>query len=445
MKPIVFSLMLSLIFVCGCQNSDEGSPASPPQQRQAPPAKAISQQPSAPLKALATQRLLMAPMTPQLVELPTAALSTWRTFQAQKPVLILLSQDPLLAPVPAELREEVSQLILGASPEQIDAGTDTTGPNPLLLPSMAVDAALEADLFSRVVWVLPSKSGADQLDLSLFQQQLLDLGAVDEAEATSFATTAPGVFSGMVRSTPFQAVHLDALPALDEPVVLHIDVSYFAPLYQGEIKTPLYPLLGRIHGTLRDTQWQVLGVTISSANLDGGIPLASRFLTNDIARLYREPDLLDAPLPKSWDLRARALYLENFFKKEEVRKLYEDMEAEAPEDPSIKYALYQVLRQFKEGDHALVKLNQAVALDPVYALEYLELANVAKEQNLADQVQRMLMLAVAAQPENVWLQLQLVGQLKANGQEEEADKLLTTLREQPWSPVYYPEMVKPLE
>ncbi|PLX78306.1 MAG: hypothetical protein C0614_08685 [Desulfuromonas sp.] len=453
---LITLILATMILVSGCENQT-GAPEkkeaiAEPKQTVQNQQKAVEVKEPSETQTVDKQQdspstitLLEQSLQPNLVELATGALPTWRKFRKEKPALVLFSQDPLLAPIPDELRAEVVELLLHGPSEQLKTRLDTTGPNPLLLPSMAVDAALEAGLFSRVVWVLPSKSGADQLDLSVFQSQLLDLGAVDQAEATSFTTTAPGVFSGMVRNIPFQAVHIDALPPLSSPIILHFDMTFVAPLYKGEIKTPLYTLLGQLHNTLRAQQWQALAVTVSAANLNGAIPLTSRFVASDISRFYQQPELLDAPLPSQWDKHGRALYLENFFKKEEVRKLYEEMETDNPEDPAVKYALYQVLRQFKEGDHALAKLNQAVALDPVYALEFLELANVAKEQNLTEQVQRMLMLAIAAQPENVWLQLQLVGQLKATGQEEEAEKLLQALREKPWSPVYYPEMVKQLE
>ncbi len=442
MKQIFLGLILGLIFVCGCQKSEEGSPATPPPQRQIPPAKATSPQPAA---ALNTTALLRNPIQPTLVELPTAALPVWREARGNKPALVFLSQDPFLAPIPEQVRAEALNLVQDGTKQEMLTRVATPAADPLLLPSMALSAALEAGFFSRVVWVLPSKGGIDELQLKTFQEQLLGLGAVDQAEAASFTQTVPGTFAGTVRGVPFQAVHLDALPAIEAPIVLHLDLSYFLPLYQGEIKTPLYPLLAKTHLALRDKQWQAVAVTLSASNLNGVIPLASRFVAADAALIYREPGVLDGAMPPDWDTRARALYLENFFKKEEVRVLYEEMEQRLPKDASVKYALYQVLRQFKEGDKALVKLQEAVKLDKVYALEYLALADVAKEQNLPAQVQRMLTLANEAFPGNVFMQLRMAGFLKASGHAEMAEKLLADLRKQSWSAIYYPDMAKQLE
>jgi len=435
MKSLLVILGLALTVFCGCENK----PTTPAEQSQPTKTAKIEQSP------LQASPLLQASIEPRVVELPTAALPVWRDARENKPVLVLLSQDPFLAPIPDQLRAEALKLLQEAPQKEILARVATQAADPLLLPSMAVSAALEAGFFSRVVWVLPSKKAIDELQLKTFQEQLLGLGAVDQAEAASFTQTVPGTFAGTVRGVPFQAVHIDALPAIEAPIVLHLDLSYFVPLYQGEVKTPLYPLLAKTHLTLRDKQWQGVVVTISASNLSGAIPLTSRFVAADVARIYREPGVLDGAMPADWDARARALYLENFFKKEEVRTIYEEMEKKAPNDPSVKYALYQILRQFKEGDKALNYLAQAVKLDRVYALEYLTLADLAQEQNLPAQVQRMLMLANEALPDNVFLQLRLAGFLKANGQAEMTEKLLVELRKQPWSPTYYPDMAKQLE
>ncbi|MDT8442156.1 MAG: hypothetical protein RQ723_10890 [Desulfuromonadales bacterium] len=456
MKPFILFLCLTLALLTGCER-DTAQPQQIPEKplQQAPVATdgPIGREPAvAPAAEIedirpefAAVRLLHDPAETILVELPTAALPFWRQKKESAPALVLLSQDPLLAPIPPALEQEVLQLLHDGTDAEILTRTAKPVADPLLLPSMAVSAAQRARLFSQVIWILPSKQAAEQLDLEIFLGQMLDLGAIDSAEADSFNETGLGMFAGVVGGLPFQAVHLDALPELTRPVVVHFDPSFLKPLYRGEIKTPLYPLLAELLGKLRDRNWQTVGASVSRSSLNGSIPLPSRFVSVDVARLFEEPRLFEADMPRTWDLRARALYLENFLKKEEVRELYEEMEARTPEDPSVKYALYQVLRQFKEVNAAMVKLDEAVRLDPVYALEYLSLAEIANEKNLVDQVERMLRLAVSAMPDHPFLQLRLAGYLQTTGQDEEAEKLLTKLREKPWSPVYYPDMVKQLD
>lgn len=435
MKRLLLLSFVFLILLPGCKDKPEtatgtGGAVKAEQPRPTP---------------LPTVHLLQQPLEPTVVELPTDALPTWRETSGNKSVLVLLSQDPLLAPLPAQLHDDTLQLVNTGSRKDFAARATPFTASPLLLPSMAVSAAIEAGYFSRVVWVLPAKVAVGEMSLETFRQQLRGLGAIDEAEAASFVQDTPGVFSGKVRGLPFQAVHPDALPTIAEPVVLHLDLSFFQPLYSGEIKTPLYPLLLQTLDRLRQKNWQAAAATLSFSNLSGQIPLASRFVGLELPLFFRDPTLFDKPLPTNLDLRARALYLENFFKKEEVRELYLKMEQAAPDDPSVKYALYGMARQFKEGDKALDYLRQAVKLDPVYAMEYLFLAELAKEQQLPEQVLRMVILARDAFPDNPFLQLHVAEQMLALGQRDHAVKLLQELEKLPWSPIYYPEIPEHLK
>jgi len=227
--------------------------------------------------------------------------------------------------------------------------------------------------------------------------------------------------------------------------VLHIDLSYFSPLYKGEIKTPLYPLLGQTLQQLRALGMTAGAVTLSRSNLDGGLPLETRFIGGDLAELFRRPELLDAPMPESWDRRSRTLYLANFFQKERIRELLEEMRRDAPEDASVSFALYQVLRQFREGSAALAELDRAVTLDPVYGREYLDLVPVALDKDQPDEALRMLDLAAKVFPDDPFIPLDRVGLLLRSGRGREGRDLLRRLQKLPWSPIYYPDMFQRLE
>jgi len=435
MRSIILFLTLVSLGLGGCKDQPQTTPSgdragSPVQSAEAPPSPHL---------------LLNAPADPTVVELPSQALPVWRQFRSSQPVLVLLSQDPLLARIPGALHNEALSLVRSGSKEEFAAGTDIMSANPLLMPSMALSAALESGCFSRIVWVLPPTETIEELSVETFRKQLQELGAIDEEEAASFSAVAAGSFAGTVRGVRFEAAHPDALPDISEPVVLHIDLSFFQPLYKGEVKTPLYPLLAQTLTPLRQEQWQCLAATISLSNLDGRIPLASRFAGKDISAFFRDPTIFDQSLPEYWDLRTRALYLENFFKKEEVRELYLKMAQKEPGDSSAKYALYAIARQFKEVDQAMGYLQGAVKLDRAYALEYLNLADLAREKGLYDQVTRMLDLAHNAFPDNPFVTLTLAEHLFATGQPQAAEPLLKKLQGLKWSEVYYPKIPGHLE
>ncbi len=382
-------------------------------------------------------KLLHQPLEPLLVELPGAAIPTWRESRAAKPALVLLSADPFLRPLPATLETDILQLVARGRAETWHQKATPQIADPLLLPQMTVTAALKAGLFSELIWVIPTTEEAQSLSVKTFAKQLSDYGALTPEEAAEVRFI-DGVFTGTVYDTPFRAAPLAQLPTLAGPMVMHIDVSYFQPLYKGEIKTPLFPLIHDTLATLREKRFEVEAVTLSRSNLDGRLPLEVRFVGDAVATLLRSPEMLDQPLPVNWKRRADALYLGNFFQKEKVRELYLAMEQDAPRDASVQFDLYQIARQFKEGEKALAYLKRAVALDPVYGLEYMNLAPMATEKNRPEEALRMLDLAIQIFPEFPLLRLEKARYLINLKEYERARGIIDDLQTLKHSAVYYP-------
>lgn len=427
-----YLLFLLLLCLCACdpQRQESGAPATA----------------TAPVAASAAGSftpLLKESVEPLLVEAPGEALAAWRPRGEERPALLLLANDPFLRPLPPGLTDEILALARSANPDELRRRGTARVPDPLLLPEMTVTAALRAGFFSRLIWVLPL-AAEGEMNLDTLRGQLREYGALTEEEAAALRPDGGGV-SGTAQGLPLRIVPLAALTVPAEPVMLHIDLSYFSPLYKGEIKTPLYPLLGRTLQRLRTLNLSVGAVTISRSNLDGGLPLETRFIADDLAELFRRPELLDSPLPELWDRRSRTLYLANFFQKERIRDLLEEMRQEAPEDASVAYALYQVLRQFREGSAALAELDRAVALDPVYGREYLDLVPVALDKDQPDEALHMLDLAAKVFPDDPFIPVDRVGLLLRSGCGREGRDLLRRLQKLPWSPIYYPDMLQRLE
>lgn len=464
MRPIVV-LIFSALLLSACNSREEAkapaakvgqstlpaapappeNPAPPPPQSASPPAKSVGNAKvptlaaQAPPQAVRTSRFLKDPLTPELVEYPTAALPVWRQYREVRPTLVLLSNDPCLQPVPAALKGEVGRLIATGSTESLRSRTRPWAPDPLLMPSMAVDAALQGGFFGKVIWVLPTEAAREKLSTEAFKRQLLEFGAIDEKEAASLKLK-DGIFSATIRGVPWAAVPISEFKGIKEPAVIHIDLSFLKPLYRNEIKTPLHPLVGNVFRTLQGAKLQTCAVTISLSQMSRQVPLDTRFLGPTMAALVSKPAILDGKLPLSWDRRGQIFYLQNFFEKERVSKLALAMEKDDPKDPSVHYTLYQSYREMKDGDKALAALDRAVALDKAYALEYVELTEVAKSKGRPDEALRMFALAEKALPDNPFITLEKARFLISVGKGKEALPLIARLKNVPWSPVYQPQM-----
>ena len=392
-----------------------------------------------PQQRAAAVDLLNEPAELEIFESTAEALASWRRFRAERPALLLLANNPHLVPVPEELRKPAAILIDNAPPSSLAEATTDRSPAPLLFPGMAIDAALRNGWFRELVWALPLRDPAQELSLEKFSEQLTQARLADPRDMATL-TLADRVFQGRLLETPFTAAALPLLQDLPQPVVVHIDLGYFQPLYKNEIATPLFDILHNTLATLRKMHLKVLAVTFSYGHRDNRTALDVRFIGDILAWLIEDPARIDAPVPALWNRQRDALYLANFFQKEQVRELHLAQEQEAPEAAWVKFNLYRSAAEHKEGDQALAYLARAVELNPMFALEYFALSDLAYERQRPEEALRMLQLAATAFPNDPFIKLQMAELAAEMGEKETALHLLNALRNLSWSEVYYPQM-----
>ncbi len=382
--------------------------------------------------------LLQEPTEVHVFETTAEALTIWRRAANDKPTLLLLSNNPHLNPVPEPLRQKSAILVNNAKIENIRLATTDRNPSPLMLPGMAVDIALRSGWFSELAWALPLRDAAQELDLEKFKAQLSSSGIADTRE-TETMTLNKRLLSGNLRGTPFRAAALPLLK-LNGPVIVHIDLSYFQPIYKNEISTPLLDIIFQTIQTLKKMNLNTLAVTFSYGHLDSQIALDVRFIGDIVAHLIEDPTRLDQDIPLNWQRQRDSLYLANFFQKDKIRELFEAQEKDEPDAAYVKFNLYRSAADHKEGAKALDYLSQAVALDPVYALEYFELSNMAYNKQRPDEALRMLELAAEVFHKDPFLKLQMAMLANELGEKEKALELLNKVRNLTWSEIFYPHM-----
>ena len=422
---IVLCIIVALLMI-GCPQEESPGPVAGPLI----PTQARDPKPS----------LLLQETVPlQRFELAGQALSVWRQYSSRKPTLLLLSNDPMLLRTPDEVWPEVARVVALGDVAALKRAVTTEGSSPLLLPAMTVDAALRSGWFGSLVWSLPLTDLVQGLDLANLSKQLLDNRLLNDQEVATL-NLSNHVIKGQVRDTPLLMGALSHLPEISEPVILHIDQSYFQKLYKNEIATPLIPLVIETLKILRDKKIPVLAVTFDYGNLAERISLDVRFLGEIIAELVVRPESLDEPLLKNWQRQGDILYLNNFFQKGKVMEAALAMESEAPDSAWVKFALYRAAAGNQQGNEALRYLAEAVDRDNAYALEYLSLSKMAYDKGRPDEAMRMLTLAGKALPDNPFIKLDMA-QLALNMEDKKtALHLVEPLQQLEWSTVYFPEM-----
>ncbi|WP_020674952.1 hypothetical protein [Geopsychrobacter electrodiphilus] len=411
------------------------------------PSQAATNSPGhvAPLGSHPTSQVMRQSIDPVRLELPSQAPQIWRSYQQEKPALVLFSEHPFLEPIPPELHQSVAKLINQGSAAEFRLHDSLQRAEPLLLPSQTLTAALDQHLFSEVVWYFPAQGKLADFKAENFRKLMSKAGFLTSAEAEKLHLVDEGILVGEVRHTPLRIMHpLAALPAIKHPVILHVDLGYFRGLFKNEISTPVYDLLQETVQLLRDSEWQCLAVTLSYSNEGGNYALATRFLISDLARLLKQPALLDGKMPESWINRKNAMFSQNFFQEKNAKELIQKNADSAPEDPTVQYDLYQLLIQSGKNQAAFAQLDKVVKLDPGYAEEYLALAETGLKNKWDKQTLTLLDKAMAAIPQDPLIPLQKAELLLKLKRPAEAMKIYTDLAKRTWSAVYYPEMANHL-
>lgn len=431
-RPAVLYFFL-LLLLWGCD--------TPPPMQQVEPAPSKSQGATA---QATTQGIFDHSLEPQLVELTTGALPIWRKFSEQKPALVLMSFGPFLKPIPVELKQRATELVLQGSREYFDRHGSFFRADPVILPNQALSAAVDADLFSKIYWVFPTKNSPEALSLDKFRTQMLEAKFLSKAEVDEL-TLKDATFSGRLRGMPFSASpHLN-VASIQEPLVLHIDLSYFQGLYNNEIKTPLYDLIHKAARSLDQSGWEPLSTTLSYSTLEGDIALETRFVMSNLAEVLADPSLLAAEaMPPAWALRAQALYAADMFTESKKLELYRQAAKLAPADPTALYDLFQSYLQSKKIDKALVALDRAITLDPGYGAAYLAIANLALQDGNLAATQRFLEKAAALYPLNPFVNFGRSELLLQSGAKGDALTVIDQLLNLDWSPIYHPDMLQVL-
>lgn len=383
--------------------------------------------------------LLHDPLGAALVESPAEAIPEWRQDLGSKPALLLFSQNPFLAPIPDAVRSAALDLGRSGHRDDFRRWVGNRLADPLLLPEMSLSLALAGELFSELIWVLPQGALDEHITIDRFRETLVETGTASAEEASAFMVSG-NEFHGTLRQIPVRVVPHRQLQSLAGPVFVHFDLSFFKALYVNEIKTPLYPLVHQLLDELGEHRVRTLGVSISLGSLSGATSLQVRFVGDLLARRLANPKVLGEALSGNDALRHEALYLANFFQKERRLELIRRMDTAASGDAAVKYDLFHAYAENKQGNNALAALAEAVALDPVYAGEYLDLAEQALEKNRPDAALRMLDLAVAAMPDNPFIAIRKAEILLQTGHGEALGPVLDRLMQLPWSELYYPNI-----
>lgn len=378
-----------------------------------------------------------------LVEFPGEAVPAWRSRGAP-PMLVLLSADPFLEPLPKDTgaAEELFEM---ADQAELARKVRFAISDPVLLPTQTVRMALRGGVLSGLTWILPLPV-VDQkpLDKEALRKWILSHSQFRDEEKSTLRVTSDGLV-GLVEGRPFRATVLSEFNGEPGPSQLHVDLSYYQTLYRNEIKTPLYQLLQSSVQQLLQHLPGRQSVTISSATANGDVPMTLRFLGPTLKTLFAEPTFLQQGLNEEWNRRRDMLYLVNFQQIDKIVALAKSNVAALPDDATTHFDLYYAYKLQKNLPLADAALARACELDSGYGYEYRNLAVQALDRADSAAAIEYLRQALAIDGGNAFHKLDLARVLLDAGEVDGARTLLQELQALSWSKVYYPAMPSDLD
>ena len=87
------------------------------------------------------------------------------------------------------MTKKTTILISNANAKSLALATTDRNPAPLILPGMAVDAALRNGWFKELAWALPLRDPAQEVNLEKFTEQMKQARLADDEEISSIAET----------------------------------------------------------------------------------------------------------------------------------------------------------------------------------------------------------------------------------------------------------------
>ncbi len=358
-----------------------------------------------PLTAVAEkpfQLLFTDPVISHKVEADTEALFYWRELADSRPSLILLSSSPLLQPVPDPAKQKARKLIENASLDKIRERAVDPVSDPLLFPGSSLTMALDLDWFSEVLWIVPIKPETSFPTLAQFIQSV-ENSPLEELLDLENLTLEKQCISSKIKNIPIRICSLADPIEVTQPAIFHAELSYFQGLHINPIKTPIFQTLLEQAASIRDQKWPIKMATLSSGNVQGSISLDVRFLTDSLMQLIDNPQSLNEETEQLGSGIDSALYTESMFLSAGAHDIFLSLKKNYPDNPHLNYLLYKSYSRTKNGGMALKSLSEAVASDPVYALEYFILHDRAREKGQPTAALAMLNHAETAFPDNPFI------------------------------------------
>jgi Tfp pilus assembly protein PilF len=334
------------------------------------------------------------PPRTSFVEAPQQALELWSRHGLRHKTLVLLSERAGITPFDKQTTARVIELMQNSGWDRLLSRDYPTPVRYPVTPQNFLYIAHEAGIIDKVYWVPPTKVSVGSEPLDKFKDFLGESG-VPKVDLAGLKQTKDSI-QGKMGGVPVFIYSLKDLPRIKEDALLMIDISFFPPLYENEVKTPLLDLFGGTMNTLGGK-----GIPVSEAVVSYStdiVTIEHRFLGGYAGTFLLNPEKLKDGPPQTWALRSQAMYNETFFQTDDVLQSYVDAVKLDPGDASLRFALAKTFFSNKDLEGLRKEMEQAVGLDKGYYPAYIDFADYFHTNGMDKDAEYFLIRAAEANP-----------------------------------------------
>lgn len=307
-----------------------------------------------------------------LLEQDSHNISYWASKKAKGRILVRLSSIEGLVPLKKDTLESVKALVDKGDYDALLAAGDSNYKFGLFSSDNTAYLAYNLGIANEVYWVVPLFSSITETDLAGFKEYLKNKMPQQAGEIDALKLSGQMV-NGVISGVPVKIVALEDLPVMDKPVILEMDNTFLAGMYQDEKRTRVLQFISGFFAKLKEAGISSDMVSISASTENGLVPLKYRFMAKYLSEILSNPDMVNGPPPALWKERAEALKIEQKSIKDAV-PVYRKITTDYPQDADSHYDLSRAYFELGKLDACKDELASAVKLDPGYSRAYSDYA-----------------------------------------------------------------------
>jgi tetratricopeptide (TPR) repeat protein len=344
------------------------------------------------------------------------ALAHWARQGIRDAVLVNLDAHDDMRVIP-DSRISLLRLLYEQDAADLLSHARTGGESSLYHVGNFIYAASRLGIVGKVFWVIPF-SYFEEPDPDVALREFLRRYAFPEEDIRSFHLK-DGLFQGLFQGIPLVICDVHALPEVDSPLILSVDVDFFPPFARArgmDLTTAVYSVVGELF----KKEYRVKDAFVAYS-VNGGYLSPLHRWAGDLCRgLLEQPERIRVP-PSSrfhWKQRAETLYEED--KAEALLNVSLNALERLPGDPGLKlYAAFGSLG-LGDTDRAYFHAKTACLEDSGYCAGLADIGQCLIDQGRLDEALPFFEAAYSLQPDMNYRLKNLADALEEAGRKREA-------------------------